>query len=379
MQKTPEGAFNKLYLAIDLGGSRWKLAFWNGEKRRPRVRTVPARNLAALLLEISVAKVKLDVADGATVSCFEAGRDGFWLHRFLEAHDVMNFVVDPGSIETDRRARRVKTDRVDAEKLVTLLVRHDRGEPTGWRVVNVPTEEDEDARRLHRDLRRLNKERTALRNRIHNLLATEGLSVQSFSRFGELVGQLRRWDGTPLPNGMQRELERVHERLQLAERQIRELRAEQKSRLEHDKSEKIEKVRRLTMLKGVGLRGGWLLVMEFFGWRRFRNRKEVGALAGLTSTPYDSDGTRREQGISKAGNGHIRSLIVELAWMWLRYQPDSALSRWFNNRWGPGSSRSRRVGIVALARKLLVALWRFVEHGVVPDGAEFKPLGAPVR
>lgn len=379
MQTTPEGASKKLYLAIDLGGSRWKLAFWNGEQRRPRIRTVLARDVAALLLEISVAKVKLDVADCATVSCFEAGRDGFWLHRFLEAHDVMNFVVDPGSIETDRRARRVKTDRVDAEKLVTLLVRHDRGEPTGWRVVNVPTEEDEDARRLHRDLRRLNKERTALRNRIHNLLATEGLSVQSFSRFGELVGQLRRWDDSPLPSGMQRELERVYERLQLAERQIRELRAEQKSRLEHDKSEKIEQVRRLTMLKGVGLRGGWLLVMEFFGWRRFRNRKEVGALAGLTGTPYDSDGTRREQGISKAGNGHIRSLIVELAWMWLRYQPDSALSQWFNERWGPGSSRSRRVGIVALARKLLVALWRFVEHGVVPDGAEFKPIGAPIR
>jgi transposase len=370
----------KLYMAIDLGGTRWKLAFSSGNQQRARIRTVLARDLLGLLAEIGKAKAKLGLAEAApVVSVYEAGRDGFWLHHFLASHGVENVVVDPASIEVNRRARRVKTDRVDAEKLLTKLVQHDRGDDAGWRTVNVPSEADEDGRRLHRDLRRLNKERTALRNRIHNLLATEGLSVRKLTKFGEKIEQLRRWNDTPLPAGMQRELRQISERLELVQRQIRELRDEQRRRLEEDKSEKVEAVRRLTMLKGIGLRGAWLLVMEFFGWRRFRNRKEVAALAGLTGTPYNSDNTRREQGISKAGNAYIRSLIVELAWMWRRYQPDSALTRWFEERWGPGSSRSRRLGIVALARKLLIALWRFVEHGVVPEGAELKPVGARIE
>jgi transposase len=210
-------------------------------------------------------------------------------------------------------------------------------------------------------------------------LATEGVSVSRLSKFGEKIEQLRRWNDTPQPPGMQRELKQISERLDLVQRQIREVRDEQKRRLEEDKSEKVEAVRRLTMLKGIGLRGAWLLVMEFFGWRKFRNRKEVAALAGLTGTPHNSDRTNREQGISKAGNAYIRSLIVELAWLWRRYQPESALTRWFEQRWGPGSSRSRRVGIVALARKLLVALWRFLEHGVVPEGADLKPIGARIE
>jgi transposase len=240
----------KLFMAIDLGGSRWKLAFSDGKRPRPRVRTVAARDLSALLNEIELAKGKLKLAKDAVVaSCFEAGRDGFWLHRFLVAHQVANVVADPGSIETDQRARRVKTDRIDAEKLVVLLIRHDRGERAGWRVVNVPSEEDEDGRRLHRDLRRLNKERTALRNSVHNLLAAQGLSVGSFSKFGERIEHLRRWDDSPLPADLQRQLRQVDERLQLVNRHIRELRAEQKTRLEEEKSPKIEQVRRLTMLK----------------------------------------------------------------------------------------------------------------------------------
>ena len=370
----------KLFMAIDLGGTRWKLAFSSGNQQRARIRTVLARDLLGLLVEIGKAKAKLGLAEAArVVSVYEAGRDGFWLHRFLAAERIENLVVDPASIEVNRRARRAKTDRIDAEKLLTKLIQHDRGDDAGWRTVNVPSEADEDARRLHRDLRRLNKERTALRNRVHNLLATEGISVRKLTKLGEQIGELRRWNDTPLSPGMQRELKQISERLELVQRQIREVRNEQKRRLEEDKSEKVEAVRRLTTLKGIGLRGAWLLVMEFFGWRRFRNRKEVAALAGLTGTPHNSDNTNREQGISKAGNAYIRSLIVELAWMWLRYQPESALTRWFEQRWGPGSSRSRRVGIVALARKLLVALWRFLEHGVVPEGAHLKAIGARIE
>ena len=136
----------------------------------------------------------------------------------------------------------------------------------------------------------------------------------------------------------------------------------------------IEQVRRLLQLKGIGMNSAWVYVMEFFAWRAFRNRRELGSLAGLAPTPYASGESSRERGISKAGNRPVRALAIEIAWCWLRYQPDSQLSRWYQRRFAKGGSRVRRIGIVALARKLLIALWRYVEEDILPEGAQLKPV-----
>lgn len=374
MYKPNKGYEAKLLLAIDLGGSRWKLAFSDGKRAKPRGRTVPARDVIELMSEIETAKRRMRMPPSTPVSsCYEAGRDGFWLHRVLASQGIDNVVVDPGSVEVNRRARRAKTDRIDAEKLVSLLLLHERGE-ANWSLARVPTPEEEDARRVHRELRRLNKERTSLRSRIHSVLALEGLATRRFSKLEQDADTMRRWDHSPLLPRMKAELKRDAQRLALVESHIRQLRNERDELIGEVDSPVTEKVRLLESLRGIGRKTAWLLVMEFFAWRNFRNRGEVGALAGLTGTPHNSDGTRREQGISKAGNKHVRGLMIEIAWCWLKYQPDSALSKWFNERYGKGSSRSRRVGIVALARKLLVALWRFVEHGLVPIDAELKPI-----
>lgn len=335
---------------------------------------MPARDVIELMSEIETAKRRMRMPPSTPVSsCYEAGRDGFWLHRVLVSQGVDNVVVDPGSVEVNRRARRAKTDRIDAEKLVSLLILHERGE-ANWSLARVPSAEEEDARRVHRELRRLNKERTSLRSRIHSVLALEGLATRRFSKLEQDTETMRRWDHSPLLPRMKAELQRDAQRLALVELHIRQLRDERDKLIDEVNSPVIERVRLLESLRGIGRRTAWLLVMEFFGWRNFRNRGEVGALAGLTGTPHNSDGTRREQGISKSGNKHVRGLMIEIAWCWLKYQPDSALSKWFNERYGRGTSRSRRVGIVALARKLLVALWRFVEHGLVPTDADLKPM-----
>jgi transposase len=374
MQKANQSYGSTLFVAIDLGGSRWRLAFSDGKRAKPRGRTVPARDVIELMSEVDKAKRRMRMPPSTPVSsCYEAGRDGFWLHRVLTSQGIDNVVVDPGSVEVNRRARRAKTDRIDAEKLVSLLILHARGE-ANWSLARVPSPEEEDARRVHRELRRLNKERTSLRCRIHSVLALEGLATRRFSKLGHDIDVMRRWDDSPLLPRMKSELQRDAERLALVELHIRQLRDERDELIDSVHSPVIEKVRLLESLRGIGRRTAWLLVMEFFAWRKFRNRGEVGALAGLTGTPHNSDGVRREQGISKAGNKHVRGLMIEIAWCWLKYQPDSALSKWFNERYGRGTSRSRRVGIVALARKLLIALWRFVEQGLVPTSAELKPL-----
>lgn len=335
---------------------------------------MPARDVIELMNEVDKAKRRMRMPASTPVSsCYEAGRDGFWLHRILASQGVDNVVVDPGSVEVNRRARRAKTDRIDAEKLVSLLILHERGE-ANWSVLRVPSPEEEDARRVHRELRRLNKERSSLRNRVHSVLALEGLATRRFSKLEQDADTMRRWDHSPLLPRLKAELKRDAQRLALVELHIRQLRDERDQMIDEVDSPVIDKVRLLESLRGIGRKSAWLLVMELFAWRNFRNRGEVGALAGLTGTPHNSDGTRREQGISKAGNKHVRALMIEIGWCWLKYQPDSALSKWFNERYAKGTSRSRRVGIVALARKLLVALWRFVEHGLVPTGAQLKPL-----
>jgi transposase len=367
---TSEGT---LFLAFELSEKTWKLGFTTGPGQKPRERTVTARDQERVLNEIASAKRRLGLPETApVVSCYEAGREGFWLHRFLEAHGITNHVVDSSAIEVSRRQRRAKSDGLDVRKLLSMLMRYEQGEQKVWQVVNVPSVEAEDQRHLHRDLETLKRERGSTTTRIKGLLSSQGLQVTSLSNLPEQLDALRLWDGSPIPPGLRQRVLRVYAHHQFLSEQIAEVEAERRALLQTSTDTSIDKIRQLMMLKGIGINGSWLLVMEFFGWREFKNRREVGGLAGFTPTPYQSGESAREQGISKSGNRHVRWMTTELAWSWLRFQPDSALSVWFRERFGSGGKRLRRIGIVAVARKLLIALWRFLETGVLPEGAVLK-------
>jgi len=281
-------------------------------------------------------------------------------------------VVDSSSIEVNRRRRRAKSDGLDVRKLLSMLMRYAQGERQVWQVVKAPSVEAEDQRHLHRDLETLKQERASTTTRIQGLLSSQGIRVTSLSNLPEQLEALRLWDGSPIPPGLRRRVLRVYAHHTFLSEQIAAVEAARRTQLQASTDANIEKVRQLMQLKGIGINGAWLLVMEFFGWRAFKNRREVGGLAGFTPTPYQSGESAREQGITKSGNRHVRWMTTELAWSWLRFQPDSALSVWFRERFGGGGKRLRRIGIVAVARKLLIALWRFLETGVFPVGAELK-------
>lgn len=366
-----------LYLAFELGNSQWKLGFTIGLGQSPRRRTIAAGDLPGLQKEIERAKQRFGLAETTrVVSCYEAGRDGFWVHRYLVSEGIENIIVDSASLEVNRRKRRVKTDRVDLRKLLTMLLRYHSGEKKVWHVVRVPSLEQEDGRQLHRELSSLKKERTQHINRIKGLLVSQGVRLEIKKDFPQQVDQARLWDGSPLPSGLQARVLREFARIELVNQQIKALEAERRQIIRTATDPQTEMIRQLLHLRGIGPTSAWLFVKEFFGWRQFRNRREVGALAGLTPTPHQSGDSNREQGIDKAGNRHIRAIAIEIAWAWLRFQPDSALSRWYQQRFGHGNSRIRRIGIVALARKLLIALWRYLQTGQVPQGAVLK--SAPV-
>jgi transposase len=308
------------------------------------------------------------------LSCYEAGRDGFWLHQYLESCEIENLVVDSSSIEVNRRKRRAKTDRIDAGKLLGMLMRYHGGEKKVWSIVRVPSVEAEEGMNLGRELETLKKERTRHSNRIKGLLMLHGI-VLAHPRSKKFLSELedaRIWDGKKLAEDFKARIVREHQRLKLADEQIRGLKKQREKRVKSGETLCQRQVAQLRMLNGVGLESSWDFVMEYFGWRNFRNGKEVGALAGLTPTPHDSGGSLREQGISKAGNCRIRSLSVEIGWCWLRFQPLSKLSLWFNERFAQGGKRMRRIGIVALARRLLIDLWRYLKYGTVPEGACIK-------
>ena len=355
-------------MSYELGWTSWKLAFSVGLGQKPRYRAIPARDLKRLEQEIAGARKRFGLPqDAPVVSCYEAGRDGFWLHRHLKSVGIQNEVIDAASIEVSRRLRHVKTDRLDGERLLDKLMRHHAGERGGWSVVRVPSVEEEDARRLHRELERLKRERLAHRVRMQSLLVMQGirLKIKSTLRLDELT----LWDGRPLPVELKAELARERERLKLLEHQIAALESARRERLREPKTGAENSIVQLMRLGAIGPTSAWLLVMEFFGWRRFHNRREVAALAGLVGSPYNSGESERDQGISKAGNRRVRAMMVEIAWLWLRFQPKSALSQWYQARFAGGGLRLRRIGIVALARRLLIALWRYLEDGVIPEGA----------
>jgi len=362
-----------LYLAFELGSKEWKLGFTVGFGQKPRERTVLAGDLAGVKREIGRAKRRFGLSEDARVlSCYEAGRDGFWLHRYLVNLGVVNLVVDSSSIEVNRRARRAKTDKMDLGKLLSMLMRYDNGERKVWSVVRVPTVEQEDSRQLHRELGALRGERTRHINRIKGLLASYGVRMRVSRGFLDRLETKRLWDGRRVPLGLNKRLVREYERFEMVNRQIDEVKRERADLLKSSESSDVEMVRQLLSLRAIGPNSAWLYVMEFFGWRQFRNGREVGSLAGLVPTPHQSGEEAWERGISKAGNRHIRSMAIQIGWAWLRWQPQSKLSRWYQERFGNGSGRLRRIGIVALARKLLIDLWRFLETGVIPEGAQLK-------
>jgi transposase len=354
-----------------LGEDKWKLAFATGLADRPWICTIVAGNLRALEQQVAKAKARFRLATEAAVfSCYEAGRDGFWLHRWLVENNIGNIIVDPASIETNRRQRRKKTDRLDAGNLVNMLVRHHLGEKK-WSVVRVPSPEEEDRRHLHRDLLELTSAKTEQTNRIRGLLASVGARVGTIDvGFEAELDQVRTADGQPLAAGLKERLRRECARWQALQRELGQLRRQRNGIIHQGEDQDyVQKTRTLMRLKGIGAHSAWIFVLELFGWRRIQNRRQLGALVGLDPTPYDSGKSERERGISKAGNRRLRWLAVEIAWSWLRFQPTSALSEWWRRRFGAGSKRLRKIGIVALARKLLIALWHFLERGEVPAEA----------
>jgi transposase len=359
-----------LYIAFELSHSKWKLGFSNGEKMRTV--TIEARDLDQLQEQIDKAKKKFGLEGQIRiVSCYEAGRDGFWLHRYLLSCGIENVVVDSASIEVNRRKRRAKTDRIDVRKLLHKLLRYHGGEQLVWSVVNVPSEEAEDGRQLHRELDVLKKERIMHRSRLKSLLIQQGIVVTNPSsrKFLIQLESFRRWDGTELQADLKSRIIREHGRLRMVEEQIYALDKEREKRVAAADDASMQQIAHLMTLVGIGMNSSWKFVMEFFAWREFKNGKQIGALSGLTPTPYDSGASQHEQGISKAGNERVRTLAVEMAWVWLRFQPQSKLSKWYTQRFAEGGKRMRRIGIVAMARRLLIDLWRYLEHGVVPEGA----------
>lgn len=369
----------KLYLAFELGWSEWKLAFASAAGEAPRIRTIAGRDLTALAKEIVSAKAKFRLpADVPVVCCYEAGRDGHWLFRYLTAKGFTCHEVDSASIKVDRRQRRAKTDVLDACELLSQLIRFDSGEKKVWRVVRVPSAEDEARRHLHREREDWQTQRTQHSNRIKGLLASQGLEANVGPKFLAQLDALRDWEGKPLNEELKSRLRRQFEGWQLANRMLKDLVNRQVREIRRSVDPSLDPIRRLVQWKGIGIQGAWLLTREIFGWRRIANVRQVGSIAGLTPTPYRSGDSRREQGISKAGNRRVRAMAIELAWSWLRFQPGSELSKWFRDRFGQGS-RLRKIGIVAVARKLLVALWKYLEFGEVPKGAEAVPWEEKLR
>lgn len=364
----------KLYMALELSASKWRLAFGADGTERVRQVVVDAGDLAGLSQAIERAKAKLGLAPEAAVSSvYEAGRNGFWLHRWLLAQGIDNRVIDAASVELRQGKKRRKTDRLDAALLLRKLRAWLGGDRRVFSVVRVPPEAVEGLRRLERERARLSKEQGAHCSRIRSLLATEGHLRVSLKRgFVQRLAEMRRWDGAPLAPSLVAELEREWARLEQVRAQLATVEAEQRRTVRAADTAPLVLVRELMRLKGIGWTSAWVLVFECLGWRSFANRREVAGFAGLTPTPFDSGASRREQGIDKNGNRWVRAVMVELAWRWLRWQPDSALSRWFQQRYGSGSKRQRRIGIVALARRLLIQLWRYFAHGELPADVVLK-------
>jgi transposase len=357
-------------MAMDLGRSQWHLGFTTGVGQRPRCRTLSTEHWDRLAAEIATAKARFGLADDTrVVSCYEAGPDGFWIHRYLTSIGVESLVVDPSSIEVNRRGRQAKTDRLDVERLLGLLLRYVSGERKALRVIRVPAEDDEHHRQLHRELLTVTHDRIRVVNRIGSLLATQGVHAPVQSDFRRRLVALHQWDGQPLSSALRARLEREWEKVELLTTHIKGLEAERHHAVQTGGDRVATQVRQLVQLRAIGEHSAWVFVTEYFAWRQLRNRRQVSALAGLVPLPHKSGSIDFDRGISKTGNRRVRSLTIQIAWLWVRYQPTSALTQWYQRRFAGGGRRARKIGIVAVARRLLIDLWRYLDGGVVPEGA----------
>jgi transposase len=360
-----------LHVAFELGAEKWLMVLGVGTGVA-MTRDLRAGDIAGAVLAIEKSKEKFALSkECRVVAVYEAGRDGFWLYRWLVDQGYEALVVDSASIKVDRRRKRVKTDRLDACELLGMLDDHESKKEGVWSVVQVPSREDEDLRRLQRHLDRLKGDFNRHMARIRGVLVTYGIQGHP----EELVGQLR---GLRSPSGEalgEQAIKEIEQEWKSAELVAEHIRARKKERKELERSGDPSKVIRVVLLlqalRSIGPEAAWIIGTELFGWRRFDNRRQVGSIVGLCGAHYSSGKSDHDQGISKAGNGRVRSLIVEVAWLWLRYQPDSAISKWFYAV--RGTKRLRRVRIVAVARRLLIALRRWVEFGDIPEGAVLCP------
>jgi transposase len=368
------GHSGTIYVSIELSQKVWLLTIYSPDRDKISRHQVPGGDYVGLLALIERIRARVERQLGyrpEVASCYEAGYDGFWLHRLLMAAGITNYVFDPASIAVEQRHRRAKTDRIDGEVLLRTLMAYLRGEPRVVRIVHVPSEEQEDARRVTRERDRLVKERTAHVNRIKGLLRQKGIAVGKPRRgdwLSWLEGQ-RDWQGKPLPSALFAEVKDEHERLMLISRQIADL--ERRSAAADREAAEAGTVNDRVLLRRVKSLGpvfSAALANEVF-YKDFRRGREVASYVGLAPSPWRSGGTDREQGISKAGNPRARQKAIELAWLWVRHQPGSALTEWYLARIANASRRMKRIAIVALARKLMVALWRYLRTGLVPEGA----------
>ena len=371
------GHCGTIFVAIELSQKSWLVTLHSPDKDKISHHKLEGGDHAELLALIGRVRDRAARALGAVpavVSCYEAGYDGFWLHRLLQAAGIANYVFDPASIAVDQRARRVKTDRIDGERMLRTLMAYLRGEPRVVRIVRVPSAEQEDARRASRERDRLVKEQTAHTTRIKALLRLLGMAVGNPRRRNWLswLAAQRDWQGQAVPPRTMTELTHEHARLLLVRERLNAL---AKTPAQADPTPAVaqmtERSELLLRLKCLGPAFATTLTNEVF-YKDFRNRREVGSYFGLTPSPWRSGGIDRDQGISKAGNPRARCAAIELAWLWLRHQPDSKLTLEYRKRTLDAGKRIKRVAIVALARKLVVALWRYLTTGLVPDGAVLK-------
>jgi transposase len=374
---TPTAGYcGTIFVAIELSQKSWLVTLHSPDRDRISRHKLEGGDHAGLLTLIEKMRSRAEQQLGGSLrvaSCYEAGYDGFWLHRLLLAAGVMNFVFDAASIPVEQRGRRAKTDRIDGELLLRTLMAHLRGEPRVVRIVQVPTVEQEDARRGSRERERLIKEQTAHTNRIKALLRLQGMAVGYPRRRDWLnwLAKQRDWQGQPVSPHLLAEVTREHARLMLVREQLAALERAQATQACPVPQAMVERRDQLQRLKALGPSFATTLTSELF-YKDFDNRRQVAAYCGLPPSPWRSGGIDREQGISKAGNPRARLKAIELAWLWLRHQPESELSRWFNTRIANAGTRARRIAIVALARKLMVALWRYLTTGLVPAGATLK-------
>jgi transposase len=359
-----------LYVAFELGAKTWKLGMTSGFGEVPWVKGMRAGEWVVIGRVLDQARARFGLpVDARVVSCYEAGRDGFWIHRALERLGIRNRVVDSASIDVTRRQRRAKTDRLDARKLVQMLVRVCLGERDAWREVTVPSAAIEAARQVSRERTQLTQDRTRVLNQIRSWLTTCGVPLPR-RRASTWWTQVRDWAGLPLAGELQTRIARAEERLALIERQLQTLSAVQHAAMRAAPTDSA--LRALVRVKGIAVTGASVLLEEGLVWRAFRNRRQVGGLLGFGPVPYQSGEQTRTLGIDRAGNRRWRAISVQLAWNWVHWQPESALSRWYQRVFGDRGARARRLGIVALARKLLIALWRYATTGDIPAGAVLK-------